>query len=305
MFDIMQPWGLAFQVLRRLKWLFVACAYWMLFATLEAKALLVLVPCFVLSACAYMGDKAREAQSMDDFSGDRLFFRYGEQVDSTAIPIPIDQKWGFGETQSYAQTLRLSLAQRIAARLPENLVQVLGNVAVTDRGSGEQKAFLRVCVRSRFGSLLTHFVHCAHFGQTITMHFFTYVRGIHSDWDVVKFVLLSPFNIWSWGVPWLLNRYSIVSHLSVYRASSFDSIDLRTMFCLTNKVVYEELEALLTEAGLITEEIRQAIHNNIYNNNQQNINISHSSGVSLGGVRQSSQSPMPVSGRQQGLGVAS
>ncbi len=80
---------------------------------------------------------------------------------------------------------------------------------------------------------------------------------------------------------------------------------MRTMFCLTNKAVYEETEKLLTEAKLITEEIRQVIYNSIYNNNQQNISISHSSGVSLGGVKQSAQAPMPSFGRQPGLGRAS
>lgn len=305
MFDIQQNWNLALQVVRRFKWLFVAFAYVLLFNVLGIKALFIFVPSFALSAWAYVSDKAREARSMDDFSGDRLFFRYGHQVDSTYISVPIDQKWGFKETEDYAQTLRLSLAQKIAARLPEELAQVRGDIVVADRGTGERKDFIRVCVRSRFGSLLTHFVHYANFGQTITAHYFTYIRGIHNDWDVVKFLLLSPFTIWSWGVPWLLNRYSIVSQLSVYRASSFDGIDLRTMFCLTNKVVYEETEKLLTEAGLITEEIRQVIHNNIYNNNQQNISISHSSGVSLGGVKQSAQAPMPSFGRQPGLGRAS
>jgi hypothetical protein len=194
------------------------------------------------------------------------------------------------------------LAQRIAARLPESLAQVLGTVVVKDRSTGEQKEFLRVCVRSRFGSLLTHFVHYASYGQTITAHYFTYVRGIHDDLDVVKFIVLSPFTIWSWGVPWLLNRYSIISHLSVYRASSFDGIDMRTMYCLTNKAVYEETEKLLTEAGLITEEIRQVIYNNIYNNNQQNISISNSPGASLGGVHHSAQSSMPSLGRQAAVG---
>jgi hypothetical protein len=266
MFDMMAPLSLTFQLLRRMKWFFVACFYLGLFELFGAKAIFFLALFFVLSILAYLGDKTRETQAMEDFAGDRLFFRYGEQVDSAAIPIPVDPKWGFEETQSYAETLRLSLARRVASRLPESLVQVLGNVVVTDQGTGEQKAFLRVCVRSRFGSLLTHFVHCANFGQTITAHFFTYVRGVHRDLDVLKFVLLSPFTLWFWGLPWLLNRYSIIAHLSAYRASSFDGIDLRTMFCLTNKVVFEETQALLTEAGLMTEEILQIINNRIYNN---------------------------------------
>jgi hypothetical protein len=148
---------------------------------------------------------------------------------------------------------------------------------VKDNSTGEQKEFLRVCVRSRFGSMLTHFVHYASYGKTITTHYFTYVRGTHSDWDVVKFVLLSPFTIWFWGGSWLLNRYSVISHLSVYRASSFDGIDLVTMYCLTNRAVYEETESLLTEAGLITEEIRQIIHGNIYNNFGSGAQVNNSS----------------------------
>ncbi|HEY0558061.1 MAG TPA: hypothetical protein VGG20_27675 [Thermoanaerobaculia bacterium] len=266
MFDTMYTMNLVLQVLRRLKWVFVVWFYWLIFWALGGKALLILIPCFALSAGAYLGDKTRESRSMDDFSGGRLFFRYGEQVDFTSLPIPINHNWSFGETQGYAQKLRLALARKISDRLPENLVQVLGEVVVTDQTTGEKKEFLRVCVRSRFGSLLTHFVHCADFGQTITAHFLTYIRGTYSDWDVAKFMLLSPFTLWFWGISWLLNRYSIISHLSVYRASSYDGIDLRTMFCLTNKVVYEEAESLLTEAGLITEQIRAVIQNSIYNN---------------------------------------
>jgi len=279
MFDVMQTWNLTLQVFRRLKWLFVGCAYAALFIAFEAKALLIILPCFVLSACAYMGDKAREHQSMDDFSGGRLFFRYGDQVDSAAISIPVDHKWELGEIQGYVQKLRLSLGQRIATRLPESLAQVLANVVVKDRGTGEQKEFLRVCVRSRFGSLLTHFMHYADYGQTITAHYFTYIRGIHTDLDVVKFILVSPFTIWFWGVPWLLNRYSIISELSVFRASSFDGIDLRTMYCLTNRVVYEETEKLLTEAGLITEAVRQVIQQKIcnYNNFGSGMQMNNSS----------------------------
>src|SRR5436305_840497 len=252
MFDVIQSAaGPIRQAMRRLKWLYVALAYVSLFDIFEVKALFIIVPCLVLSSCAFMADKTRESQSMDDFSGGRLFFRYGHQTDYTNISIPIDRKWDFEKTLSYAQELRSSLAQRLAARLPSELVQVLGDVVVCDRGTREQKEFLRVCVRSRFGSMLTHFVHYASFGQTITAHYFTFIRGTYNELDVIKFVLLSPFTIWSWGGPWLLNRYSVISSLSVYRASSFDGIDLQTMFCLTNKVVYEETEKLLTEAGLI------------------------------------------------------
>jgi hypothetical protein len=106
----------------------------------------------------------------------------------------------------------------------------------------------------------------ASFGRTITAQYFTYVRGAHSDFDVMKFILLSPFTIWFWGGSWLLNRYSIIAQLSQFRVSSFEGIDLRTVYSLTNAVVFDETEKLLTEAGLITEAIMSVIQQTVYNN---------------------------------------
>jgi hypothetical protein len=298
--DVMQYLRFAIQVVHRFKWIFIGLFYMALFATLQYRAFVLLVPFFILSALAYVFDKEREAQSMDDFSGGWLFFRYGEEVDRTALTIPVKPEWGIAETQASAEALRMTLAQRIASRLPEDSVQVLGNVVVTDRGTGEQKEFLRVRVCSRFGSMLTHFVHYAAFGRTITAHYFTYIRGTHNDWAMVKFVLASPFTIWFWGVPWLLNRYSVIADISWFRASSFDGIDLQTMYSLTNLVVYEETSKLLEEAGLLTEEIRQAIYNITYN--KQNISVRSSPGMSFSGGNQSISAPLPVGGRQPAHG---
>jgi len=283
--DILQYLRLAIQIARRFKWIFISGFYLGLFASLQYRALLVLLPFILISTFLYVLDKDREARSMDDFSGGRLFFRYGEQVDRIVLAIPAKPEWDSSATQASANALRMSLAQRIASRLPGDSVQTLGNVSVTDRGTGEQKAFLRIRICSRFGSMLTHFVHYATFGRTITAHYFTYVRGPHNEWNVVSFVLASPFTIWFWAIPWLLNRFSVISEISWFRASSFDGIDLQTMFSLTNLVVYEETSKLLEEAGLLTEEIRQAIYNITYN--KQNISVSDSPGMSFSGGNQS------------------
>jgi hypothetical protein len=66
MFDILQVSSLTFQLLRRLKWVFVSLAYYALFATAGVKSMVLLLPLFLLAGLAYLKDKAREEQSMDD-----------------------------------------------------------------------------------------------------------------------------------------------------------------------------------------------------------------------------------------------
>jgi hypothetical protein len=293
---------LAIQVLRRLKWLFVAGYYYSTwfailafhdFRLLVAPLLLLAVP-----SIAYLRDRQREEHAMDDFKGSRLFFRYGQLLYRAVISIPVRDDWSFQATQVSAQTLRATLAQRIVGRLPAESVQVIGDKVITDLQTGEQKKFIRVWVRSSFGSMVTFFVHYAVFGHTITAHYYTYRRGAHHDWDAIKFILASPLTIWFWIIPWLRNRYSIIASSSHFRESSFDEIDLLTMLCVVHRVVFGETEKMLEEAHLLTEEIRQQIHNHINNYNQ--IGISGSSNVNIGNgnvVRAPAPAPQPAQAR--------
>jgi hypothetical protein len=243
---------------------------------------LLLGPLFFLAVAsiAYLRDRHREEYAMDDFKGSRLFFRYGQLLYRAVISIPVREEWSFQATQVSAQTLRATLAQRIVRRLPAESVQVIGDNVITDRKTSEHKTFIRAWVRSSFGSMVTFFVHYAVFGHTITAHYYTYRRGAHHDWDAVKFILASPLTIWFWLIPWLRNRYSIIASSSHFRESSFDEIDLLTMFCVVHRVVFGETEKMLEEAHLLTEDIRQQIHNHI--NNYNHIGISGSSNVNIG-----------------------
>lgn len=286
--DPIQYLRLVIQIVRRFKWTFIALFYIGLGVTLEYRMIIVLAPFILLSMVAYFRDKEREERGMEDFRGNWLFFRYGNEIDQTVLPIPVHAEWTAEETYQFSQSLRAGLGQRILGRLPADAVQVLPSLTITDQGSGEKKDFLRVLVRSRFGSMLTHFVHYASFGRTITAHYFVYLRGTHNEWDVVKFVLASPFTIWFWGVPWLLNRHSIISDLSEFRDNSFDGIDLQTMYSLTHQVVIEETIKILEEAGLLTEEVKQAIY---YSFNQK-ISIKGAPGMSMGNVSQAAPAPL-------------
>jgi hypothetical protein len=192
--------------------------------------------------------------------------------------------WSADETARFATTLQEGLSRRIVQRLEGSAVQVSVSQAITDLSSGEVKSFLRLVVRSRFGSMLTHFVHYAAFGRTITAHYFTFVRGSYGVLDLLEFLLLSPFTIWFWSLPWLLNCHSLSARISTFRETSFDAIDIGTMHSLTRQVMGEETERLLKDAGLLTEQIKQILQ---YNFNQIHVSdISGSAQVHLEGAAQ-------------------
>jgi len=281
---------MAARLLRRFKWWLIAVFYCYVVGTFQYRILLLLLPLLLLAALAYNQDKQREDQGRDDFRGGWLFYRYGGDGDRTVLSIPVKAEWEVGAVSSFTQSLQADLARRVAARLPAGLVQVTASLPVCDQASGERKDFLRLLVRSRFGSLLTHFIHYASYGRTITAHYFTFVRGTYTDWDVLKFVLESPFTIWGWGIPWLLNRHSIVAAISEFRESSFDAIDIQTMYTLTHQVIYDESRNVLHEAGLLTEEMSQILQMNFFSKMKiggQKVKINNSPGALIQGVSQS------------------
>lgn len=252
-------------------------------------AFLAAFPLTAIFVCALLAlgkDKDREANPTDSFRGDRLFFRYGEETNHFVIPIPVNREWGESEVAEFVLRLRSGLASAAKARLASTeSVQVNEDLRIADSSTSETKSFMRVLVRSRYGSALTHFVHFASFGKTITAHYFTYVRGTTTSWDIFKFVLASPFSIWFWGLPWIVNEHSILAQISKFRASSFDGIDIETMHSLTHDVIFRETEGLLKDAGLLTDEVRQTLHTHFHTG--QTITVAHSSSVVIGPVSQS------------------
>jgi hypothetical protein len=295
------------QVWRRavlfVQWFFLAMYYSVLIGAFTMiyrtgdfhTALLTVAPTAIIIALAILAfreDERRDALGLDDFRGGWLFFRYGEQIDYVPIRIPVKDQWGFKETQISAETLRTTLAERICARLPYEAMQVIGRKTIVDLDTEEQKQFTRISIRSAFGSTITMFLHYAAFGQTITAHYFTYRRGVYSIWALVKFTLASPFTLWFWGIPWLLNRHSLISRISDFRSSSFDAIDLQTMYGVAHRVVYEETAAALKEVGLLTEELQQIINVNIQSvRNLQSLAIVNSPGALVSGSNVSSDEP--------------
>ncbi|MFL6200140.1 MAG: hypothetical protein ACJ76J_13255 [Thermoanaerobaculia bacterium] len=272
-------------IIKRLKWLLITFAYVFAIESYGIRAVLVFLILIGLSLAAYRVDKDREEKGVDHFRGGRLFYRYGDEVEKVFFSLPTKSEWDADEIAQFAKSLQERLGARLQARVPTELVSVK-DLQIADLSTQEAKAFLRILAKSRFGSTLTHFVHYASFGRTLTAHYFTYLRGTFSEWELVKFAIASPFTIWVWGVPWLLNQHSIISDISQFRSSSFDGVDIRTLYSMTKVILYEETEKILKEAGLLTEEVQQII--NIHKHSHvNNLSISNSSNVNLSNVSQS------------------
>jgi hypothetical protein len=249
--------------LRRMKWPLILLAY-VLFVDLAGIGGFVLLALLMgASAFALHVDKEREIKGADDFWGENLFFRYGERLSRTHFSIPVKPDWTTTESAQFAETLRLRLAEKVRSQVPEDVQVVDASVAEGVLTPVDRKVFLKIIARSRRGSQLVHFVHYAPFGGTITAHYFTYIRGKYHDWDVFKFIAASPFTMWVWGFPWLLNRHSISAQLSHFRESSFDVLDLQTILSMTHYLLWSKTQEILKEAGLLTERLMQVINNNI------------------------------------------
>jgi hypothetical protein len=237
----------------------------------------------------WRADKGREERGDDDFSGWHLFYRYGEQIFSTAIPIPTDASWSAEETSRFAVALRTKLTDRIRQCLPEGAAHVLEPHRITNLDTHVKRDFIRILARSERGSCLVYFIYYAPYGSNIIAQYFTYRRGHHSSWDVVKLVLESPISLWFWIIPWLSNRYSLALRVSHLDDDPYDLMDLDTMYVMTQYISLKATEAVLAEAGLLTEEVQQILVNNITNvtnKNSQRFNISGGFVQSVGNVNQ-------------------
>lgn len=224
-----------------------------------------------------------------------VFFRYGVQVASAVWAIPVKPEWSSEETGSFAESLRLRVAEKVRAHLPSNAVQILDSVMIREKNRSLRKPFARIWARTGLGSLIVHFLHFADFGRSLTLHYRSFVRGTHTRLDVIKFVVASPLSFWLWIWPWINNEYSIHSRLSSFYNSSYDDMDLQTIYSTTHSLLLNGLQEVLEEEGILTEELQQLIFNQITNSNVQAISISHSTtgAINVAPSSQSVSAPSP------------
>lgn len=269
---------------RYLRWIVASWIYFGVSVATFGVGFVGILGVFGLALAALMADRRREAADNDDFRETALFHRYGRQLRYSTFSIPVQQAWESGEAVRLAGDLRDSIAERVAQRLP-GAVDVLSPREIKDLDARDERGKILVRIRSlsHRRSLLVHFLHFAPVGQSVTAHHFTFLRCTHKTLDELAFIYFSPFSIWVWGLAWLQKRYSVLSHLSMNVANSFDEIDLKTLLEATNYVISDVTEAVLRDNGLLTEELHQLIVNNT-NYNHQRLDLRHANNVRLGAV---------------------
>jgi hypothetical protein len=268
---------------RFLKWPLALWVYFVVSVGTLGLGFFLILGIFILAYLALAEDRRREAAGIDDFRGNGLFFRYGKQITYKSFSIPLQREWGSEEAARMATDLRNGIAERVARRLP-GTAEVRCPLEIKDRDLPDEpgKDIVRVRSLSHRRSMLVHFLHYAPLGQSVTAHHFIFLRGTHKPFDEFKFVFFSPFSIWTWGLPWLQNQFSILSHLSMTVSNSFDEIDLQTLFEATTSVISNATEAVLQENGLLTEALQQLIVNNHYNT--QRLDLRKASNFRLGTI---------------------
>jgi hypothetical protein len=232
--------------------------------------------CCVIGLAVYLLqlDKERETKGEDHVWGEGLFYRYGNLIEDISIPIPVKPDWNREQTEQFAADLRQRLAARLLVKVPEDRAQVLAPLSIVEQKTQQVREFLRILIRSAYGSRLTLFVHFTPFGGTVAAYYVGYVRGRFSEWDEIKFGMFSPFTIWGWIIPWAFNRYSLCASISHYADNDFDAIEMQGIYSATRNLVLVELEKLLEEDGLLSQTLQQIFNFCITNNNNsQNIDI--------------------------------
>lgn len=274
---------------RIIGWIFFGFIYLSMVIGSFGAMLILFIPSFILSHRAYKIDLRRERKETDNFKGDNLFFRYGSRINRTDFSIPVDPNWSDEKIQNFAAEMSQTIALKTHERLKQPKVDL---VTIMDKElNSDRKNFLKMVFRTTRGSQLSHFVHYAVAGKSIVAHYFTYIRGTYHSYDVFNFIFFSPVSIWFWSIPWLNNKFSIISSISKNIDNSFDIIDLSTFYESSYYALLDETRIILKEKGLLTEELAQVIFNNINNNNSQNVNISNSSGLNLGSISNFVQGP--------------
>ena len=196
----------------------------------------------------------------DQFRGGNLFFRYGVRDFHGMFSTNFSRSWSAAKVEAFVDFLQGQLAQHVGEKLPAG-IEITPSLPVKNLSTGSEKKFVRILARTSRGSLVSHFVHLETIGHALTVHYFTYSRGLEKPSEVLRFVLESPVRIWFWFLPHALSRYSILTRVSSFEDDSFDLIELQTRYQTITALLQQETLAVFREAGLLTPELNQTIVN--------------------------------------------
>jgi hypothetical protein len=227
----------------------------------------------VFAATAYLMDRYFDRAPKDDFKGSKLFFRYGQELSYTAIPIGLED--GIGPEDAEGLRGRLSdfllehLQERFGALDGASLKLLQIKDLNSPRKQGEQtrhgeKAFLRLAFHRPRQTGLYCFIHLECLSQHLLVHRYTYLLGQHAWHHALFFVFAAPFHVWRWGLGWVLGRHNTLSQLNRhFEPAAFNLMDLRSRHEAAHFALIAALRRFAKVYGLLTEDLECLLNNQL------------------------------------------
>lgn len=219
----------------------------------------------IFAATAYLMDRYFDRAPQDDFKGGKLFFRYGQQLSHTAIPIGLEEGIGLEDAEGLRNRLGDFLLEHLQERFGALDGVSLKFLQIKDLGSrrrqGKQprygeKAFLRLAFHRPRQTGLYCFIYLECLSQHLLVHRYTYMLGQHAWHHALVFVVAAPFHVWRWGLGWVLGRHNTLSRLNRhFEPEAFHLMELRSRHEAAHFALIAALRRFAKVYGLLTEDL--------------------------------------------------
>ncbi len=226
------------------------------------------------------------------FVDGRLFYKYGEYVDSGIIPIGVKESH-----QNYNDMggLISKLYEEIATDLDKKFVgdesYHKDELIVADAGrKKDSRRFIKLSFSTMRNTTLTCLISVSKVGKQVTIKNFHFIRYRIRWTGILTFIVTAPLHYWFWIYHWIRGNASIEGTLGMnFYNNAFDLLDIEAYLKASNFSIMWSIEDFAKNNELYTDELKQIITNNI--NNTQNITIKRSKGINIGRIKLSSSQP--------------
>lgn len=220
---------------------------------------------------AFFAEKTRIESGNERFRGDNLFFRYGKEIDSKSLPIPVKASWEAEESINFGNTILNSIQSDFLnsyGNTPLNGKQIVSPIWVTDsERPADTRGFLKVSFTGSRGAIFSRFVSYQVLGKNIVLHMMVHLLGIAQWHEMLFFFLSSPFTIIFWIYRWIRGEYSIYGAVAGDIGNSFEVIDLRAYFVSTRSIIETAITRELKNNDLYSEELKIILNSTLNNVN--------------------------------------
>jgi hypothetical protein len=230
------------------------------------------------SIYAYFSEKKRLILRDEFFKNSNLFFRYGNTVSFKTMHIPVKEAWTPEESGKFGYKIIDKIQNHFIDSYgsnPLNGSQVVAIIGATDRErTSDSRGFLKISFSGTRGAIFSRFITFQVLGKNVVVHQMAYLLGMLKLWDIICFVVASPFSIFTWLFSWLRGEYSIYAKLAKEIDNSFEIIDMQAYFISTKHIISDSIIEELISNDLYTELLGTVV-NNTFNN--ANVNFGNQS----------------------------